>query len=140
MSDEPETDYEIDIRSVEPSYNHTLGRDAGREVKQGAEVHLTSLTVEIRIAAPRSDRSGTTFAATFRADHEAEQLVWKSIGDAFENDTSFKIDRLLTALGTAEEAAAAFCDDVGLEYDVTRPVASEGPIPTVHTALEVTDR
>jgi hypothetical protein len=133
------SDYDIDIRSVEPKYRHTLDRDAGRDVDSGAEVHLSSLKIEIRIADTTGDRDSTTFAATFGVDHEEEAVSWRSIGDAFEKASSFDMSRLLTALSTAEEAAAAFCDDVGLHYDVTRPLASEGDVPRVHTALGVTD-
>jgi hypothetical protein len=135
-----DVDYDIDIRSVDPSYSHTLARTAGRDVDDGEEVHLTSLSVTIRVQQPTGERESSTFAATFRVDHEAEQLTWKTLGDEFDNSTSFRVSRLVTAMAAAVEAAMAFCDDVGLEYALERAQVGQVCAPTVHTALEVVDR
>jgi len=43
-------------------------------------------------------------------------------------------------MAAAEEAAMAFCDDVGLEYALKRAQVGQVCAPTVHTALEVVDQ
>ena len=135
------TNYDIDVRTVEPTYNHTLARDTGRELNDGHEVHLTKLSIEVRVKPPRSgDEDGSTnFTVTFGVDHETERLTYRTIGHTFERDTSFNVARLLTALSAARNTAAAFTADVGLAYEVPDPSGSDVDPTVVHTALEVVD-
>ncbi|AFH22633.1 hypothetical protein OSG_eHP31_00105 [environmental Halophage eHP-31] len=136
-------DYDIDIRSVVPEYKHTLARLARREVADGLEVHLATLTVDLAVVVPTGERERTYFQAVFKADHEAETLRLKSVGDAHDNQTSFSSPRLITAVEYAERAAIAYLDSVGLDYRLVganEQLGDANPANghvSVHTDLEV---
>lgn len=138
------TDYDIDIRSVEPEYKHTLARQAGREVDDGREVHLSRLTVTVRLAwGSGNQRNGQTFDIVFDVDHELEDVRVKSVGDAHSEQQSFSFDRLQTAVAHATRAVEAFQSDVGLTYYTADPASmfrtavNDADRATTHTELEV---
>lgn len=138
MSDD---NYRTDIREVEPTYKHTLGRDAGREVDEGATVHLSTVTVTVKIEETGGrDRTRETYSCVFAADHDNDVLEWRSIGDAFEKQTSFTPAMLLTAAGIAEDAVAEYAETTDMEYTVGAIETPDTPAAKLFAALEVSDR
>lgn len=143
------TDYEIDIRSIDPTYNHTLARQAGRDVDSGFEVHLAAVTIELSLQW-RPDRTGAerqrkTVAVKFSVDHEHEDVVPASVGDAHSDQQSFSVERLVTALEYAERAMIAYMEDVGPDYtlrstdSLLAAAGATGDDVVVHNDLEVVD-
>jgi trimethylamine:corrinoid methyltransferase-like protein len=137
------TDYEIDIRAIDPEYSHTIARQAGREVDDGLEVHLSRLTVRTRLSWPTSrDHQSQAFDVVFGVDHDSETVRPTSIGDAHSKLQSVGIELLVTALEYAERAAIAFLEDVGPDYrlrstaELLEAAGAPGDDVVVHTALE----
>jgi hypothetical protein len=140
------TNFEVDVRNLEPEYKHTLASQAGRDVDDGREVHLSRLTVTIRLAwGSGSDYDGQTFSAVFTVDHEAETIRMTSIGDAHGERQSFGIEKLVTAIEYAERAAIAYAEDVGPDYvlrgvpSLFDAVGAHGDAVVVPSELEVAD-
>ena len=140
------TDYEIDIRSIEPEYNHTLAKQAGREVDDGFEVHLARFHVELTLASGTgNDYDVDAFAVRFDVDHEAETVRPRLVGDAHNDRQNFGVEKLLTALEYADRAAIAYLEDVGPDYKLqssemmAEAVGQHGDDVVVHPDLEVTD-
>jgi hypothetical protein len=139
------TDYDIDIREIEPEYKHTLAKTANREVEDGFEVHLSRLTVTVALTWSTGHRrsDGQTFAVTFNVDHEAETVTTQTVGDAHSECQRFGVEKLTTALEYAEDAAVAFIEDVGPDYvlvDTRDHIQDAGDHinqTRVHTELEV---
>lgn len=139
--------YEIDIRQIEPEFKHTLARQAGREVDDGLELHLSRFTVTLALKykSNSGERMTDYYAATFDADHEQQRIELSSIGDAHDNSTSFSAKRLAVATEYAHRAAIAFAEDVGPNYYVrgmddhinSAESLASGDDVTVHNALEV---
>jgi len=141
------TDYDIDIRSLEPEYKHTFARQANREVDDGRELHLSRFTVTVRLAWGSGSNYGCqTFDAAFNVDHEAGGVRLTTVGDAHAERQSFSMEKLLTAIEYAERAAVAFLEHVGPDYylvdgiDLLEGIRQQttGDDARVHTALEVT--
>ena len=142
------TDYDIDIREIEPTYKHTLARQAGREVEDGLETHLSR--VQVTVALKRGsgkDYDGQTFAVTYTVDHEAEVIRHRKVADAHGERKAFGVEKLLTALEYGHRAMVAFVEDVGPDYSVAAPEEVAGRVcedagtidAQVHTDLEVAD-
>jgi hypothetical protein len=137
------TDYDIDIRSIDPEYSHTIARQAGREVDDGFEVHLSRLTVRCRLSwRTSSERRTQKFDVVFGVDHDSETVSPTSIGAAHSELQSVGIKKLVTALEYAERAAIAFLEDVGPDYrlrstaELLDYAGAPGDDVVVHTALE----
>jgi len=139
------TEYDIDIRELEPTYKHTLARQAGREVDDGRTVHLRELAVTLRLNwGTGSDRNGQTFTVSFRVDHEDELVRTHAVKDAHGDVQSFGVQRLAAATAAAEQAAGGFLADVDLNhydliagYDQFTDARSTSDSVAVHTNLEV---
>ena len=102
------TDYGIDIRSIDPEYSHTIARQAGREVDDGLEVHLSRLTVRCRLSwRTSSERRSQAFDVVFGVDHDSETVRPTSIGNAHSELQSVGIEKLVTALEYPERATRA---------------------------------
>jgi hypothetical protein len=137
------TDYNIDIRSIDPEYSHTIARQAGREVNDGFEVHLSRVTVRCRLSwRTSSERRTQMFDVVFGVDHDSETVSPTSIGDAHSELQSVGIEKLATALEYAERAAIAFLEDVGPDYrlrftaELLDAAGAPGDDVVVHTALK----
>ena len=136
---------DVDIRELEPTYKHTLARQANREVDDGREVHLRELAVTVALNwGTGSDRTGQTYTITFQIDHETESVRTHSVGETHHDQQSFNMERLATAVAAAEHAAGGFLADVDLNhydfetgYDHFTAAFSHTDSVTVHTNLEV---
>jgi len=144
------TDYDIDIRSIDPTYNHTLAQQAGRDVDDGFEVHLAAVTVELRLRW-RPDRTGAdtehqTMSVEFRVNHEHEDVVPTSVGDAHSEQQSFGVEQLITALEYAERAMVDYLKNIGPDYDLRSAesllavAGNPDDRVVVHNDLEVQDK
>lgn len=134
------TDYEIDIRSFDVAYGHTLARQAGRDVRDGFEIDLRSVTVVVALKyRDGGDYMTRYFEAEFRTDHGADELGLNTIGDPHEKRHAFRPDQIEIVKAVATDVVASWMDDVGLRYEISVPGgAVEGPAETsVHTDLEV---
>lgn len=139
-------DYDIDIRSIEPEYEHTIDQQAGREVDDGMEVHLSTVTVDVNVSyGRRGERDVSCYSIVFSVDHDTNSIRTKSVGDAHSKRQSFDIARLTLGTEFAERALVAFLEDVGLEdyhvhtaKDDHTSASHLADTPTVHTELEVT--
>lgn len=132
--------YEIGIRDIKPEYTHTLAKQAGREVDDGRELHLSKVTVTVALHyRDRGDRISKYYDAVFKADHEKELVELKTIGDAHNDRKNFGAENLAVAAGYAERAVISFLSDVGLNYYVRGLEAHVGAVNTdevsVHTEL-----
>lgn len=134
------SDYDVDVRSIEPEYKHTIDNQAGRKVDDGREVHLATVTVMVKV----SWTSGSdTYDITYRFDHEQGTATMASIGDSFTDVQSFDVATLSTAIEYAQRAMIAFLEDVGPDYYIRGfkeqidSTAEFGDDVRVHTDLEV---
>lgn len=143
MSFKPD-DYELSIRSVDPSYNHTLARDSNRKDTEH-ETHLSSITVSIHLRAGRSasDNHTTTFEAVFDVEHalgDAGVVSFRSVGDKHERKTAFDPEKFWYVSEFAAAVVDEWLDSVGLPYRAPEhsiTMWDRPPEPTVHTSLAV---
>jgi len=138
------TDYDIDIRNIEPEYAHTIASQAGREVDDGFEVHLSRFVVTLTLSwGTGSDYDTQAFAVRFDVDHDDKTVTMASVGDAHGERQSFGVGKLMAAVEYAHRAAVAFVEDVGPDYEIVgaaerlAATGDHGDDVTVHTALEV---
>lgn len=141
MSFDPE-DYEISIRSVEPSYNHTLPRDTKREDTEH-ETHLSSITVEVHLRAARSADSDydQQFAAKFTVDHDPGSVAFRTVGDAYDKCSEFDPEKYYFVSDFAARVVESWLESVGLAYEPPAHSVTmwdNPPKPTVHTEMTVT--
>lgn len=138
MSFDPDN-YELSIRGVEPTYNLTLDRDAGRETSH--ETHLSSVDVVVLLRASRGKGEyNQTFVAEFAVDHDACAVTFKTVGDKHERRTKFDPEKYWYVSHFAAEVVADWLDDVGLGYQPPQQSITmwdNPPEPTVHTGLDV---
>lgn len=142
------TDYDIDIRSIDPEYSPTIPQQAGRDVETGRELHLAGVTVTIKLTwKPRqtSDRRHQTIDVAFSVDHDDGVVTASSVGDAYSDQESFDLEVLVTALEYGERAMIAYLEDVGPDYylrgvgDLFELAGAAGDDVLVHSDLEVAE-
>lgn len=116
MSD---TDYDLDVRSIDPEYTTTLPRDVNEKIDAATTLSLSTISVTVNLSwRANGDHYRRTYEIPFRVDHDGEYVAAKEIGDAYGDRTSFRIERLLEAIATAEDAIRSFIADIGLDYIV----------------------
>lgn len=145
------TEYDIDVRNIDPTYKHTLARQSNREVDDGRELHLSEIEVSVRLKWRHPTGSGggqgsQTFAVRFTVDHDAERVRTRSVGDAHSDRQSYGVGKLAAATAAAEQALGGFLADVDLNhyelaagYDQFTDARSRSQSVAVHTSLEVND-
>jgi len=137
------TDYDIDIRGIDPEYKHTIDRTANRTVEDGREVHLSKFTVTVKVQKDAGDRNARTYAISFNVDHDAEQVRLSHVADAHSSRKTFGVSKLTTAIEYAMRAAVGFTEDAGPAYNIVGfadqldTKGEHGDDVIVHTALEV---
>jgi hypothetical protein len=134
------TDYDIDIRDLEPTYKHTLARQANREVDDGREIHLTELSVTVVLKEPTGERERYPYVVTFGVDHESHTVSFKQAGDPHDNRHRFAPERYWLATSTAAEVVDEWLTDIGLAYerpDVSIVLPAEPEMIQVHNDLTV---
>lgn len=113
----------VRVTSLTANYNHTLARDAGRELEQkGRTVHLASLDVEC--TAEAADRERTQFAFHWRVEQEADDIELVT-AEALHEERA-PADRLKAAAELADEVVHEFLVDLGLNMTMTNPLTSPG--------------
>lgn len=141
---------EIDVRNIEPKYNHTIARQAGREVNDGLELHLSTFEIMlvVKYRPDSGDRDRSYYTATYTVDHDNDEIRLSNIGDANSKRQTFGMQTLVVALEYAQRAAVAFVEDTGApDYPIVGPSDlldaarndATGDDVTVHPALEVHD-
>jgi hypothetical protein len=132
--------YDISIRSVEPSYNHTLPRDTNRQETEH-EAHLSSITVVVCLRADRgSGDYQKTFGAVFDVDHKFGSVTFRSVGDQHEHAHSFDPEKFWYVSHFAAEVVESWLDSVGLNYEPPHQSVTmwdDPPSPGVHTDMTV---
>jgi hypothetical protein len=139
MSFNPD-DYDISIRSLEPTYNHTLPRDTKRKDTEH-ETHLAKIAVEVHLRAGRSTSEDydETFVAVFTVDHDPGSVAFRSVGSKFDT-TAFDPEKFWYVSHFAGDVVADWLDSVGLDYQPPAQSVTmwdEPPAPTVHTDMLV---
>jgi hypothetical protein len=142
MSD---ADVETDIRSLDPSYDHTLPRTAGRDVDEGNTLHLTSLSVRVvvRWRGSSGDRRSATVDVSWRVDQETGDVEPTTVEP---RDDSIGIQQLLTALERADQAAWRWIRNHSETLSVVSinklwaDVSDDTPDVAIHDDLEVSNR
>jgi len=134
------TDYDIDIRSLEPTYNPTLASQANRDVNDGREIHLSTISVDLVLIEPTGDRDRYAYTVTFTVDHEHHDVEFKHCGDTYENRHRYSPEQYWLATNAAAAVVDDWLEDIGLGY--TRPEAAiilpdEGDEFDVHNDLTV---
>jgi len=142
MSFDPDN-YELSIRGVEPTYNHTLDRTAGR--KTSHETHLSSVDVVVQLRAGRGKGDyNQTFVAEFAVDHDAGAVTFKTVGDEHERRTEFDPEKFWYVSHFAAEVVTEWLFDIGLDYTPPKqsvtPQCEKPPNPTVHTELDIVSK
>lgn len=137
----------IDIRQIEPEYQHTTARQAGRDVDDGLELHLSRFTVTLALKykANSGERMTNYYDVVFSVSHGNETVTLSSFGDSNSKRQSFAAEKMATALEYAHRAAIAFVEDVGPDYhvvgmdEITSGEATKagGEDVHIHSALEV---
>jgi len=131
--------YEVSIRSIDPTYDHTLSRDAGRE-DTSLEAHLASIDVTIQVRAKRAVDSDLrrTVKVGFAVDHDSETVDVVEAGDAHERVHGFRVGVYLLAVNVAGMVVVDYLSSVGLDYRPPEmPDVGDLPRPTVHLDMEV---
>ena len=134
--------YEISIRSVDPSYNHTLPRDTNRRDTEH-ETHLSTIDVEVHLRAQRSADSDydQMFIAKFNVNHDPGSVTFRKVGDKYENRAAFGPEKYYYVSDFAARVVTAWLDSVGLDYQPPQHSVTmwdSPPNPTVHTEMVVT--
>lgn len=132
------TDYEIDIRSIDTEYTTTLPRDVNKKIDPATTLSLRQVTVTVKLSWRSSgDHYHEAFEIPFRVDHTEELVEAKSIGDAYGERESLRVQRVLVALGAAERAVAGLLSEISLPYSLRRTTDRASvvtPAVAVHTA------
>ena len=124
------------LKSLAPSYGHTLPSDAGRELPQkGRTVDLRKIDVTVVVENDEGDRSA--FDLTFKADHEETLLELATIEPTYDDHAN--APELLRAAELADDAVHAWLVDIGKDMRLDNPITSPGveARAKVHTDLEV---
>lgn len=124
------------LTSFDPSYDHTLPSDAGRELpEKGRTVDLRSVTVEVVVENDANDRSGFEF--TFTTNHEQNTLTMSAVEPQYEDHAPAA--ELAAGADLADDAVHAWMLDVNKEFKLRNPITSAGVSgrAAVHTNLEV---
>lgn len=138
------TDYDIDIRSIDTEYEHTLARQVGREVDDGFEVHLQTIAVEVKVGWRSGGKSKANYyRATYKVDHNEEVVRAGYVGDAHGERESFPVSQLVAAVTHADRAVVSLLEDVDLGSYTLRRLGDQLDTTvveqdvSVHTGLEV---
>lgn len=129
-------DYELSIRSVEPTYRHTLPRDANRK-HTDHETHLSRIDVEVHL------RGGSEydehFTGSFTVDHEQHQVRFRTVGSSHDR-TEFNPERYYYVSHYMAAIVEDFLNSVGLAYEPPQHTVTmwdNPPEPVVHTRMDV---
>jgi hypothetical protein len=134
------TEYDIDIRELEPTYKHTLAQQANREVNDGREVHLSGISVKVTLKELGGERSRFNYTIRFGVDHERYSITFKSCGDTHEHRHQYEPEQFWLATNAAAAVVDEWLEDIGLDY--TRPeeeivLPDEGDEFRVHNDLMI---
>lgn len=130
-------DYELSIRSVEPTYRHTLPRDANRK-DTDHETHLSRIDVEVQLRDSRLEYD-ESFTGSFTVDHEHYDVRFKTVGSSHDR-TQFNPERYYYVSHFMMKIVEDFLGSVGLQYDPpvhTVTMWDDPPEPSVHTEMDV---
>jgi|GEM_PF-6910402 len=126
-----DTDYEIDIRSIDTDYTTTLPRDVGEQIDAKTTVSLSTITVTVALKWDRRrEQQSETLEVPFTVDHGDETVRAKSVGDAYGEVESLSVERLLVALTAAEQAVARLLDGLPTGL-ILRPIEERWPLGEV---------
>lgn len=134
------SDYEVDICEFSADYGPVIASEANREVDNGFEIRLSTITVRVKLTSPGYDCSSRTFDVVFTTDHEANAVEFHRISDAYDKHSAFDPSEIMLATEVAGKAVAGWLDDVDVPYTapehaITVPTADSDPV--VHTDLTV---
>lgn len=125
------------VQTLTPQYQHTIARQAGRELaEKGRTVHLSSIDVEVRVG---EGVDGQTFRFDFSVVQSENTVRLRSVENAHDDVTAAA--KLSAAADLADDVVHEFLKDVGfdagLDNHLTRPGVSARA--AVYTDLEVSD-
>lgn len=125
------------VEKLAPEYQHTIPRDAGRELaEKGRTVHLSSIFVEVRAG---EDVDGQTFRFDYEVIQSENTVRLESIRNAHDDVTSAA--KLSEAADLADDVVHEFLVDVEFDARISNYLTSSGVRARAEafTDLEVSD-
>mgnify|MGYP005855334503 CR=1 FL=1 len=119
----------VRVTSLKTNYNHTIAKNAGRELEQeGRTVHLASLDVECVAESADGEhepnRARTKFAFHWVVDQAEDDIELTTVETP--NDDSAPADRLNAAAELADEVIHEFLVDLDCDMTMTNALTSDG--------------